>query len=136
MKIAYLRYCFNNYDSSSLLQKQHTKTALRIQGTIYQPPTCRAPVVRARLPCFLSTISRHVLPTRSIGSIADTRHKLSTYTHLPYGRTCRAGIKKLPIKGSFYLMAPTAGLEPATNRLTADCSTTELSRNGGGRYRN
>lgn len=26
-------------------------------------------------------------------------------------------------------MAPTAGLEPATNRLTADCSTTELSRN-------
>ena len=33
------------------------------------------------------------------------------------------------------LLAPTAGLEPATNRLTADCSTTELSRNGG-RYRN
>lgn len=26
-------------------------------------------------------------------------------------------------------MAPTAGLEPATNRLTADCSTAELSRN-------
>ena len=28
-----------------------------------------------------------------------------------------------------FLMAPTAGLEPANNRLTDDCSTTELSRN-------
>jgi hypothetical protein len=27
-------------------------------------------------------------------------------------------------------MAPQAGFEPATNRLTADCSTTELLRNG------
>ena len=26
-------------------------------------------------------------------------------------------------------MAPRAGLEPATDRLTADCSTTELPRN-------
>ena len=32
---------------------------------------------------------------------------------------------------NFYeiLMAPRAGLEPATDRLTADCSTTELPRN-------
>lgn len=26
-------------------------------------------------------------------------------------------------------MAPAVGLEPTTNRLTADCSTTELHRN-------
>ena len=26
-------------------------------------------------------------------------------------------------------MAPTVGLEPTTDRLTADCSTTELRRN-------
>jgi hypothetical protein len=31
---------------------------------------------------------------------------------------------------SYGSMAPQAGLEPATNRLTADCSTTELLRNG------
>ena len=30
------------------------------------------------------------------------------------------------------LMAPRAGLEPATDRLTADCSTTELPRNTNG----
>jgi hypothetical protein len=30
---------------------------------------------------------------------------------------------------SYGSMAPQAGLEPATNRLTADCSTTELLRN-------
>ena len=29
-------------------------------------------------------------------------------------------------------MAPRAGLEPATDRLTADCSTTELPRNTNG----
>ncbi len=28
------------------------------------------------------------------------------------------------------LLAPTAGFEPTTNRLTAGCSTTELCRNG------
>ena len=34
-------------------------------------------------------------------------------------------------------MAPAVGFEPTTNRLTADCSTAELSRNiFGGRYRN
>ena len=45
--------------------------------------------------------------------------------------------KKTPSqRWCFLLLAPTAGLEPATNRLTADCSTTELSRNDGGRYRN
>ena len=32
-------------------------------------------------------------------------------------------------------MAPEVGLEPTTNRLTADRSTTELLRNGGERYR-
>ena len=30
---------------------------------------------------------------------------------------------------SFYAMAPTAGFEPTTDRLTADCSTAELCRN-------
>jgi hypothetical protein len=30
---------------------------------------------------------------------------------------------------SYGSMAPQAGLEPATNRLTVDCSTTELLRN-------
>lgn len=29
------------------------------------------------------------------------------------------------------LLAPGAGFEPATNRLTVDCSTAELSGNGG-----
>ena len=29
----------------------------------------------------------------------------------------------------FYAMAPTAGFEPTTDRLTADCSTAELCRN-------
>ena len=43
--------------------------------------------------------------------------------------------KNLP-KGRFFLLAPTVGFEPTTNRLTADCSTAELSRNSGGRYRN
>ena len=34
-------------------------------------------------------------------------------------------------------MAPAVGLEPTTNRLTADCSTTELRWNTfGGRCRN
>ena len=28
-----------------------------------------------------------------------------------------------------FLLAPGAGIEPATNRLTGDCSTAELSRN-------
>lgn len=31
-------------------------------------------------------------------------------------------------------MAPAVGLEPTTNRLTADCSTTELHRNNEGTY--
>ncbi len=31
--------------------------------------------------------------------------------------------------GQLSTMAPQAGFEPATNRLTADCSTTELLRN-------
>ena len=39
-----------------------------------------------------------------------------------------------------FLLAPAVGLEPTTNRLTADCSTTELRWNNlvffGGRYRN
>lgn len=33
----------------------------------------------------------------------------------------------------FKLLAPGAGFEPATNRLTVDCSTAELSGIGGGR---
>ena len=37
----------------------------------------------------------------------------------------------------FFFMAPAVGFEPTTNRLTAECSTSELSRNKtGGRYRN
>ena len=36
--------------------------------------------------------------------------------------------KNLPKRRSF-LLAPTVGFEPTTNRLTADCSTAELSRN-------
>ena len=39
-------------------------------------------------------------------------------------------IKKRPRKGSFF-MAPAVGLEPTTDRLTADCSTTELRWNSG-----
>ena len=31
--------------------------------------------------------------------------------------------------GKVFLVAPTVGIEPTTNRLTADCSTAELSRN-------
>ena len=31
-------------------------------------------------------------------------------------------------------MAPAVGLEPTTDRLTADCSTTELHRNNTERY--
>ncbi len=30
---------------------------------------------------------------------------------------------------SFFVITPQAGFEPATDRLTADCSTTELLRN-------
>ena len=37
-------------------------------------------------------------------------------------------IKKRPQMGSL-LMAPAVGLEPTTDRLTADCSTTELRWN-------
>ena len=38
--------------------------------------------------------------------------------------------KNLPKKGRFSLfLAPRVGFEPTTNRLTADCSTAELSRN-------
>jgi hypothetical protein len=33
---------------------------------------------------------------------------------------------------SLFLLAPRAGFEPATNRLTAGCSTTELPGNGAG----
>ncbi|CAI8744293.1 conserved hypothetical protein [Bacillus sp. IT-79MI2] len=33
---------------------------------------------------------------------------------------------------SLYNMAPQVGLEPTTDRLTADSSTTELLRNNGG----
>ena len=44
--------------------------------------------------------------------------------------------KKTTRKGWLFLLAPTVGFEPTTNRLTADCSTAELSRNSGGRYRN
>ena len=36
--------------------------------------------------------------------------------------------KNLPVREGF-LVAPTVGIEPTTNRLTADCSTAELSRN-------
>ena len=32
-------------------------------------------------------------------------------------------------KRVFRLLAPRVGFEPTTNRLTADCSTAELSRN-------
>lgn len=39
--------------------------------------------------------------------------------------TCMIPFHYLAIK-----MAPGAGLEPATARLTAECSTIELSRNG------
>jgi hypothetical protein len=30
---------------------------------------------------------------------------------------------------TFFFITPQAGFEPATDRLTADCSTTELLRN-------
>ena len=41
--------------------------------------------------------------------------------------------------GHLSKLAPAVGFEPTTDRLTADCSTAELSRNNirrGGRYRN
>lgn len=38
-------------------------------------------------------------------------------------------IEKIPPNGEIFSMAPAAGLEPATHSLTANCSTTELSRN-------
>ena len=49
---------------------------------------------------------------------------------LIYKKTCFYSIKT-----GFYL-APTVRFERTTDRLTADCSTAELSRNIGGRYRN
>ena len=36
---------------------------------------------------------------------------------------------KIAQKGHFIFYAPAAGIEPATNRLTGDCSTAELHRN-------
>ena len=35
---------------------------------------------------------------------------------------------KKPPKGDFIIMAPETGFEPATSKLTASCSTTELLR--------
>jgi hypothetical protein len=53
----------------------------------------------------------------------------------------RKPIKPLPYYRKFNLaiyrsmkMAPKVGLEPTTNRLTVDCSTTELLRNGGPKW--
>ncbi len=37
--------------------------------------------------------------------------------------------KKKDPKRDLFLMAPAVGLEPTTDRLTADCSTTELRWN-------
>ncbi len=43
---------------------------------------------------------------------------------------CRAGKRKsTSFAGTFSFTAPAAGIEPATNRLTGDCSTAELHRN-------
>ena len=49
---------------------------------------------------------------------------------------CPEGLLKSVRKAGFalnllILLAPRAGFEPATDRLTADCSTTELPRNNG-----
>jgi hypothetical protein len=46
-----------------------------------------------------------------------------------YTKQCRTEIKKPCFGARFFWFAPRAGFEPAANRLTADCSTTELSRN-------
>ena len=47
-----------------------------------------------------------------------------TVLDLPYGTH-----KKKDPKRDLFLMAPAVGLEPTTDRLTADCSTTELRQN-------
>ena len=37
-------------------------------------------------------------------------------------------------RGQFFFVAPAVGLEPTTDRLTADCSTTELRWNNGNTF--
>ncbi len=48
---------------------------------------------------------------------------------LPAFSPCQSSKIKTDPKGSFLFYAPAAGIEPATNRLTGDCSTAELHRN-------
>ena len=45
-----------------------------------------------------------------------------------------AGAPLEPLEYFPIIMAPQVGLEPTTDRLTADCSTTELLRNGGPKW--
>ena len=48
--------------------------------------------------------------------------------YLNYNIILRQLISRLKLKKEFDYLAPRVGFEPTTDRLTADCSTTELPR--------
>ena len=53
----------------------------------------------------------------------------SSPNQLPVGSFPPVGANKKNLPFGRFSLAPTVGFEPTTNRLTADCSTAELSRN-------
>ena len=115
MKIAYLRYCFINYEIYSLLQKQHTKTARiqgtisksaplissRLLGTIYQPPTCRAHFL-----LFQGTISKSAPLIASRIQGTNSQPITRRAAHPSYGHTCRTFF--LLFQGTFSQPIPSA----------------------------
>ena len=70
---------------------------------------------------------------KSVASEPDCLRRYSLCSQNEPGRseTTFRGIQKNASREDYhFFVAPGAGFEPATNWLTANCSTTELPRNG------
>ena len=72
--------------------------------------------------CYIE-FSKTTLPRHPIPCSPEPPLRATTFS----GRRFRDNKKTRLLEVGF--LAPPAGLEPATNRLTAGCSTTELQRN-------